>query len=102
VIERMLGRTTYLLEWLEREEREFSQKENKNPHMGDKQWMERYAYRELHEFFFDEFLIIVTEWLEILVKNNGSYQTTMSRNWNLDLVRKFFFVSNPTNHAIDF
>jgi hypothetical protein len=59
--------------------------------MGDKQWMERYVYRELHEILFDEFLIIVTKWLERLVKNNGSYQTTMSRNWNLDLVRKLFF-----------
>jgi hypothetical protein len=58
-----------------------------NPQMSDEKWMQRYVYTELHEIFFGEFPIILTEWLERLVENNGRYQTTTMRNWTPDLVR---------------
>jgi hypothetical protein len=47
-------------EWLDRKEREFSQKDNRNPQMNNEQWMQMYVYKELHEIFFDEFSIILT------------------------------------------
>jgi hypothetical protein len=48
-------------EWLEGKEQEFSQKENKNPCMRDKQWIQRHAYTKLHEIFLGEIAIILTE-----------------------------------------
>jgi hypothetical protein len=48
-------------------------KENRNPQMNDKKWMQRYVYTEMHEIFFGEFMIILTEWLERLVENIGRY-----------------------------
>jgi hypothetical protein len=45
--------------------------------MSDEKWMQRYVYTELHEIFFGEFLIILTEWLEILVENTGRYRTAV-------------------------
>jgi hypothetical protein len=70
--------------------------------MSDKQWMQRYVYTKLHEIFFGEFPIILTEWLEILVENTGRYKNTMLRNWTLELVRQMNSVSNPTTRIIDF
>jgi hypothetical protein len=58
-----------IAEWLEGKEQEFSRKENRNPHMSDEQWMQRYVYTKLYEIFFGEFPIILAEWLEILVEN---------------------------------
>jgi hypothetical protein len=49
------------------------EKENRNPQMSKKQWMQRYVYIDLHEFFFGEFPIILIEWLEISVENTGRY-----------------------------
>jgi hypothetical protein len=75
VIKEMFWRSTKkeILEWLERKEREFARKENRNPQMSNKGWMQRYVYTKLHEIFFAKFPIILAEWLERLVENTGSY-----------------------------
>jgi hypothetical protein len=70
--------------------------------MSDKQWMQRYVYTYLYEIFFGEFPFILTEWIEILVDKNGRYRATTSRNWTLELVRQLNYISNPTNHAVEF
>jgi hypothetical protein len=54
---------------------------------------------KLHEIFFGEFPIILTEWLEILVENTGRYKTATLRNWTPELVRQLNYVSNPTTHV---
>jgi hypothetical protein len=64
--------------------------------------MQRYVYTKLHEIFFGEFSIILTNWLEILVENTGRYRDVASRNWNPKLVRQMNSVSNPTTRAIYF
>ena len=64
--------------------------------------MQRYVYTELHEIFFGEFPIILTEWLDILVENTGRYKNETPRNLTLDLVRHFNFLSDPTTHVVDF
>jgi hypothetical protein len=63
VIEGMFWRLTTkeISELLEGKECEFSQKENRNSWMSDKQWMQRYVYKELYDIFFGEFFIILTE-----------------------------------------
>jgi hypothetical protein len=70
--------------------------------MSNEQWMQRYVYTELHEIFFGEFPIILTEWLERLVENTGRYQNATPRNWTPELVRQLNYVSNNTSHAVDF
>ena len=87
---------------MERKEWEFAQKENRNHRMSDKQWMQRYVYTEFHEILFGEFLIILTEWLEILVENTGRHKTAAPRNWPPELVRQLNYVSNPLTRAVDF
>jgi hypothetical protein len=87
---------------LERKKRDFSEQENINPHMSDKQWMQMYVYTDLHEIFFDELPIILTKWIEILVEKTGRYRSITPRNWIPKLVRQLNYVINPTTPAIDF
>jgi hypothetical protein len=54
------------------------------------------------EIFFGEFLIILSQWLEILVENIVRYHTAASRNWTPELVRELHSVSNKTFRAVDF
>ena len=67
--------------------------------MSNEQWMKMYVYTKMHENFFGEFPIILTEWLETLVENTGRFQTAALRNWTAELVRKLNYVSNK---AVDF
>jgi hypothetical protein len=62
-----------------------------NPQMSDKKWMQRYVYTDLHEIFFGEFPIILTEWLERLVEKTGRFRATTLRNWTPELVRQLEF-----------
>jgi hypothetical protein len=57
---------------------------------------------DLHEIFFGEFPIILTEWLEILLEKIGRYQVEALRNWTPELIRKLNTVSNKLSHAVDF
>jgi hypothetical protein len=70
--------------------------------MSENKWMQRHVYIDLHEIFFGEFPIILTEWLERLVEKTGRYKAAMLRNWTPELVRQLNIVSNPTTRAIDF
>jgi hypothetical protein len=60
------------------------------------------CYIELHEIFFGEFPIILTDWLEILVENTRRYNIATPRNWTPELVRQLNSVSNLTTHTVDF
>jgi hypothetical protein len=91
-----------ILEWLDMKERDFSRKENINPYMSNDEWMKRYVYIELHEIFFGEFPIILTEWLERLMENVRRYRDATPRNWTPDLVRKINFASNNTSCTVTF
>jgi hypothetical protein len=71
-------------EWIERKQQEFSREQNRNPRLNDEQWLQRYVFTDLHEIFFGEFLIILTEWLERLVENVGRYRVEALRNWTLN------------------
>jgi hypothetical protein len=88
--------------WLEIKEWDFSQQENMNPWMSDKQWMQRYVFTYLHEIFFGEFLNILTEWLERLVEKTVRCIITTPMNWTPELVKQLNYLSNPTSQAVDF
>jgi hypothetical protein len=70
--------------------------------MSDKKWMQKYVFTDLHEIFFGEFSVILTEWLERLVEKNGRFSTATPRIWTPELVRQLNYVSNPTTRVIDF
>jgi hypothetical protein len=52
-----------ITEWMEQKEQEFSQKENKNPRLKNKKWLQRYVYTNLHEIFFGEFPNLLAKWI---------------------------------------
>jgi hypothetical protein len=90
-------------QWLEQKEQEFSQKENKNPRLKNKQWLQRYVYTDLHEIFFGEFPNLLAEWMEIFVENTGRHRpVAMPKNWTPELVRQVDSVDNRTSHAVEF
>jgi hypothetical protein len=60
------------------------------------------VFTDLHEIFFGEFLIILTECLESLVDNVGRYRAEAPRNWTLELIRQLNTVSTKVSCVVDF
>jgi hypothetical protein len=60
------------------------------------------VFIDLHEIFFGEFLIILTEWLKMIVEDIGRYQVESLRNWTPELIRQLNIVSNKFSHGVDF
>jgi hypothetical protein len=60
------------------------------------------VFTDLHEIFFGEFPIILTEWLERLVENIGRYNSKAPRNWTPYLIRELNIVRNKVSRAVDF
>jgi tRNA(His) 5'-end guanylyltransferase len=89
-------------EWIERKQQDFAREQNRNTRINNEQWLQRYVFTDLHEIFFGEFPIILTKWLERLVKNVGRYRTKSSRNWTPTLIKQLNMVSNKVSHIIDF
>jgi hypothetical protein len=60
------------------------------------------VFIDLHEIFFGEFLIILTEWLERIMENVGRYRAEALRNWTLELIRQLNTISNKVFHEVEF
>jgi hypothetical protein len=94
--------TKYIIEWMEQKEQEFAHKENKNPRLKNKQWLQRYVYTNLHEVFFNKFLNILVEWLEIFVENTGRKRLVAPKNWTPEPVRRVDAAENRTSRIVEF
>ena len=66
---------------------EFAIKENKNPNCDAKRWLQKYIHFDLHEIFFVEFPIILTDWLLRLCEDNPTWRIDGPRGWTLELVQ---------------
>jgi hypothetical protein len=91
-----------ITEWIERKKREFSREQNRNPWLNDEHRLQRYVFIDLYEIFFGEFSIILTEWLERIVKNIGRYRDEAPRKWTPELIRQINTVNSNVSHAIEF
>jgi hypothetical protein len=87
---------------MEQKEHEFSHKENKNPRLKNKQWLQRYVYIDLHEIVFGNFPNLLAEWLEIFVENTGRHRPIVQKKWNPDLVGQVDSIDNKTSREVEF
>lgn len=89
-------------EWLEKKELEFATKENRNSNCDAQRWLQNYIHFDLHEIFFVEFPIILTEWLIRLCEENHTWRIDGPREWTPELFRHLKEIGNPISHVVDF
>jgi hypothetical protein len=58
--------------WLETKELEFAQKDNKNPKLTPRKYLDKYMFSDLHEVFFCDFPHLLQEWLLRLKYNHST------------------------------
>jgi hypothetical protein len=58
---------TEIQKWIEDQERDFTEAQNKNPNISIEDWLERYIFTDINEIFFGGIHREIYEWLDRLV-----------------------------------
>ncbi len=53
--------------WIEEQERDFTEAQNKNPSINTEVWLGRYIFTDVHEILFGGIHVELYEWLSKLV-----------------------------------
>ena len=67
--------------WVESKEKEFVERENKNPQLSVEGWLQGYIFTNLHESFFSTFPSELHAWLSRLAENNTFSRRLRPTEW---------------------
>jgi hypothetical protein len=62
-ISRWFPSKTEIQKWIEDQEKDFTEAQNKNPNISTEYWLEKYIFTDIHEIFFGGIHQELHEWL---------------------------------------
>jgi hypothetical protein len=80
--------------WIEEQERDFTEAQNKNPSINTKDWLGRYIFTEIHENFFGGVHKELYEWLARLEDTQFEIRSRPPVVWTSVLIKKVKRVDN--------
>ena len=79
---------TEIQKWIEDQEKNFIEAQNKNPNLSSKDWLEKYIFTDIHNIFFGGIHQELYEWLARLEDTQFKIRSRLSVVWTLDLIKK--------------
>jgi hypothetical protein len=87
--------------WLRTQELEFSQKDNRNPSITPRKYLDKYVFTDLHEIFLCDFPHLLQEWI-LRLRDNHATNQIRQLDWTLIQIEQLQQVNNKFTHAVDF
>jgi hypothetical protein len=87
--------------WIEDQEKDFTEAQNKNPNLRSKDWLEKYIFTDIHEIFFGGIHQELYEWLSRLAYTQFEIQSRPTMVWMSEKIKKFKRVDNVISQAVD-
>jgi hypothetical protein len=87
--------------WLRTKELEFAQKDNRNPRITPRKYLDKYVFTDLHEVFFCDFLHLLQEWI-LRLKDNHATNWIRQLDWTPVQIEQLQQVNNKFTRAVDF
>jgi hypothetical protein len=87
--------------WLRTKELEFAQKDNRNPRITPRKYMDKYVFTDLHEVFFYDFPHLLQEWI-LRLKDNHTTNWIRQLDWTPIQIEQLQQVNNKFTRAVDF
>jgi hypothetical protein len=87
--------------WLRTKELEFAQKDNRNPSITPRKYLDKYMFTDLHEVFFCDFPHLLQEWI-LRLKDNHATNRIRQLDWTPVQVEQLQQVNNKFTRAVDF
>jgi hypothetical protein len=92
---------TEIQKWIEYQERDFDEAQNKNPKLSTKDWLQRYIFTDIHEIFFGGIHQELFEWLGRLDDTQFEIGSRPLVVWMPELIQKVKRVDNAVSKAVD-
>ena len=92
---------TEIQKWIEDQENDFLEAQNKNPNLSTKDWLERYIFTDIHEIFFRGIHQELYEWLARLADTQFEIRSRRPIVWTSTLIKKVKRVDNAISRAVD-
>jgi hypothetical protein len=92
---------TKIHKWIEDEEKDFDEDQNKNPNISMEEWLGRYIFIDIHEIFFGGIHKEIYKWLARLAYTQFEIRSRPPMVWTSVLVKKFKRVDNIMSRAVD-
>ena len=87
--------------WLRTKELEFAQKDNRNPRITPRKYLDKYVFTDLHEVFFCDFPHLLQEWM-LRLKDNHATNRIRKIDWTPVQIQQLQQVNNKFTRAIHF
>ena len=87
--------------WIEDQEKDSAEAQNKNPNMSTKDWLGRYIFTDIHEIFFGGIHHELYEWLARLEDTQFEIRSRPPVVWKSALIKKVKRVDKVVSRAVD-
>jgi hypothetical protein len=92
---------TEIQNWIEEQEKDFAEAQNKNPKLSTEDWLGRYIFIDIHEILFGGIHKELYEWLARLADTRFEIRSRPPVVWTLVLIKKVKRVDNNVSRAVD-
>jgi hypothetical protein len=92
---------TEIQKWIEDQEKDFTESQNKNPNLITEDWLGRYIFTDIHEIFFGGIHKELYDWLARLVDTHFEIRSKPPVVWTSTLIKKVKKVDNFVSRAVD-
>jgi hypothetical protein len=92
---------TEIQKWIEDQEKDFAESQNKNPNLSTEDWLERHNFTDTHETFFGGIHQELYEWLARLADTQFEVGYRHLVAWMSTLIKKVKRVDNVVSREVD-
>jgi hypothetical protein len=92
---------TKIQKWIENQEKEFVESQNKNPNISIEDWLGRYIFTDIQKIFFGGIHHDLYEWLARLANTQFEIRSRPHVVWTSVLINKVKRVDNTVSRVVD-
>jgi hypothetical protein len=91
---------TDIQKWIEDQEKDFAEAQNKNPELSTEDWLGMYIFTDIHETFFGGIHQKLYEWLDRLENTQFEIRSRPPMVWTLTLIKNIRRVYNTMSRVV--
>jgi hypothetical protein len=87
--------------WIEEQEKDFAEAQNKNPNLSTEEWLGRYIFIDIHDIFFGGICKKLYGWLARLADTQFEIKLIPPMVWTSALINKVKIIDNIMSREVD-